>query len=572
MCGILFGLTRDPTVFPEYWESLALANQKRGPDSQSLVTQTLNEVALHWYGAVLHLRGEYNVPQPIVESENVLCWNGEIFNGLEVPVDSNDTEILSKKLNETELNNERVLEVFSQVQGPYGFFYFEKSKEKLWFGRDCLGRRSLLWHLPKHSEDSFVLSSVGPENQCPEGYWEEVPAKGIYCLDMTQGFDHLNFADRLTLHEWHFKEEIEFMRLPYGRINTSLPQTNDLLAIEGEEMPIPSELMTETIQTLIQTLGDSVRRRVVNIPKEGPTAQPRLGILFSGGIDCICLALLADKFLPEDEPIDLLNVAFENPRIQKHANKSNKKTVNEQKAINYDVPDRKTGRQGVEELRNVASNRKWNFVEINIPFEEAMAKRDYILSLMAPLNTVMDLSIAMAFWFASRGVGGIASDPEQPNVLQDYVSPAKVLLLGIGADEQLAGYSRHREHFRHKGWEGLIEEIQFDVDRISTRNLGRDDRIISSHGKEARFPYLDEKLVEFLNSLPIYLKTDMRFERGIGEKLLLRLAAQELGLVNASRFWKRAIQFGARTAKMEDNKEKGNHSLKKEIDLESTNQ
>ncbi|ORX98925.1 hypothetical protein K493DRAFT_329250 [Basidiobolus meristosporus CBS 931.73] len=567
MCGILFGLTSDPAVLPDHWDSLSLANQKRGPDSQALVSETHHKAGLHWYGAVLHLRGEYNVPQPRVETEGVLCWNGEIFDGIEVPVDTNDTELLSKMLNEAELTDERVLQVFSQVRGPYGFFFFERSTERLWFGRDCLGRRSLLWHLPKHSGDAFVLSSVGPEYECPEGYWEEIPAKGIYCLDLSQGFDFEKLADRLTLHEWHFNEA-ELMRIPFGRINTSIPQEDDLLSVgEGTEMPTPSELMKEKVQTLIQTLGDSVRRRVVNIPKEGPVTQPRLGILFSGGIDCICLALLADRFLPQDEPIDLLNVAFENPRIQKHASKPNKKKTSEQAPkANYDVPDRKTGRQGVEELRGVAPHRKWNFVEINIPFEEAMAKKDYILSLMAPLNTVMDLSIAMAFWFASRGIGGVVSDLEHPDVLQEYTSPAKVLLLGIGADEQLAGYSRHRENFRHRGWKGLVEEIQFDVDRISTRNLGRDDRIISSHGKEARFPYLDEKLLGFLNSLPIYMKTDMRFERGIGEKLLLRLAAKELGLVNASRFWKRAIQFGARTAKMEDNKEKGNHSLKKEIE------
>jgi len=52
----------------------------------------------------------------------------------------------------------------------------------------------------------------------------------------------------------------------------------------------------------------------------------------------------------------------------------------------------------------------------------------------------------------------------------------KVLLSGLGADEQLAGYSRHRTTFRLGGWKALENELEMEINRISRRNLGRDDR------------------------------------------------------------------------------------------------
>lgn len=80
------------------------------------------------------------------------------------------------------------------------------------------------------------------------------------------------------------------------------------------------------------------------------------------------------SFIPIDEPIDLLNVAFENPRKLRSPEdrdpsvKKPKKNKNKAQApvpappTPYSVPDRVTGIQATDELRRVCPGRKWNFV------------------------------------------------------------------------------------------------------------------------------------------------------------------------------------------------------------------
>ncbi|EIN13561.1 asparagine synthase [Punctularia strigosozonata HHB-11173 SS5] len=297
--------------------------------------------------------------------------------------------------------------------------------------------------------------------------------------------------------------------------------------------------------------------QVRDIPRHTPSpGDARVAVLFSGGIDSTVLAYFAHQHLPLSEPVDLLNVAFENPRRERarsaKTNKPDRKSnqVDEDvllPAANgggaYMVPDRVTGLTEVEELKRVCPGRTWNFVEINVPFEETQAARSVVEALMWPSRTVMDLSLANALYFASRGVGVVDGRP--------YTSPAKVLLNGFGSDELMGGYGRHRSVFNSGGWPALIAELQLEIDRIPTRNVGRDDRVISAHGKETRHPFLSLSLVSYLAGLPVHLKTDLRAPPGIGDKMLLRLAARKLNLVEVSTRKKKAMQFGTHSARME---------------------
>ncbi|KAI8969063.1 asparagine synthase-domain-containing protein [Mycotypha africana] len=589
MCGILFSVTTpDKPINQDVWNTLQELNTRRGPDAQNLEcvqleTEGSRTLLLRFFSTVLHLRGTEISPQPKYnkDSGNILCWNGEIFGGIEVGQEENDTNVLMNHL-ENAKNEKDILNILQSIEGPFAFVYYRAAMKKIYFGRDCLGRRSLLWH--RSADGHFILSSVCmvPKKDSPEenNAWEEVPANGFYRIDLSNVDPPLELPTvcrlSLSLIPWKYAAE-------------------DLDAKDTESTILPSMSieMEQKVNEFVSVLGDAVKRRVADIPYLNTKGQPRVAILFSGGLDCICLAALADQYLPSLEAIDLLNVAFENPRAEQAKSSAQKQSKSKKKKNNkndhtadslhmdepinniYDTPDRLTGRASVEELRRIAPHRLWNFVEINVPYSEALEYRQRIIDRMYPLDTVMDLSIAMAFWFASRGRGNLSNMhinyknlvkqivPTLIYAVKEYESHSRVLISGLGADEQLGGYSRHREAFRHGGWNRLIEEVQLDIDRISTRNLGRDDRIMSDHGKEVRFPFLSTSVVDWLCRQPIYIKMDLRYNRGLGEKLLLRHVARQLGLINASRNWKRAIQFGAKTAKMtgEARSEKGQHKL-----------
>lgn len=460
-----------------------------------------------------------------------MFYNGELYDDASLQSNVNDGILIFKQLTKiTTINsietNAEIGALLESLTGEWAIVIIDKLLSTLYFGRDCLGRRSLVWNINAMTPPMpLYITSIGIKTLDIE--WEEVPALGYHSLSLT---DH---HYKTILYPW--SPEKQFI------LNTEIPDF--ILTPEYYTRPLFQSYVTECARLL----SLSVEKRLKAIPTRTTSngidelekeKEANVGLLFSGGLDCMILAYYTHIHTPKHLSIDLLTVAFS----------GDNRSVDE-------CPDRITAKQGVEELRRVTNGeRVWRMIMVDVSIEESKLEGERVEEVMLPSKSVMDKSIAIAFWFAARGKGYADNDEENKRCI---TSGVKVLLSGLGADEQTGGYGRHQGYFQRNGWGGLISELQKDVSRLPTRNLGRDDRIVADHGREVRFPYLDEELVRFLSGLKVHDKCNVEWEKGVGDKIILRHVAKRLGLLKSSGEPKRAVQFGARSAKITGKKEKG---------------
>lgn len=665
MCGIGWILLRkDESETLTFIEQLASTLSRRGPDLLSSpynidISELSNNYMCSMICSVLHMRGSEAMPQPIIrycgENLYVLGWNGECYDGpCDAMTNQSDTlvifDLLRNAIRDSEGNEDNILDsiasAIGRVKGEYAFIFHHRSgssAHRVYFGRDYLGRRSLLVH---HNFDSgnLVLTSCQPEKKGlkvegniidPEdrSFLEVLPGR-LYCLDVAT----MNITDCPIKK---LANEVNCNDLTEEASSTSrFPCTTPTSNWQDDNV---SPSMAKAALELHQKLDAAVRRRVLSVPTEAGSIS-LLGVLFSGGLDSVVLAALANNHVPSDEPIELINVSFS-------ATPLNGKPLSTYSVENS--PDRLAALLSYQELQQRFPLRVWRLIAVDVGFDEVLMHESKICSLISPLDSQMDFNIGAAMWFASRSRGWVVDDaamhefkssamlrfaqdastpkhvktmcsregcdkqalnecvfracrlcckfyqkpinqflgagakvctahnttkkskaknkkhsipgksasmrteevPEESGEATKqpmYDSCVKALLLGIGADEQMAGYGRHRSVYGRGGYAALQVELQMEKRRIWTRNLGRDDRCVSDNGKEARFPFLDEEVVEFLDNLPITDICDMDRVQGEGDKMILRLVAKLIGVHVCSTLVKRAIQFGSRIAKASD--------------------
>lgn len=207
MCGIFFSISQGDRLTPD--EEFLDTIGKRGPDSIGTrsLTVTIQPITsantlaqrrlLTFVLTVLSLRGDSITNQPLEDPDtgSLLCWNGEAWKIDNALVQGNDAKAVFHLLLQAShscstypqdgsssphegLRN--AVQAIGSITGPYAFVFYDAQSRQIFYGRDALGRRSLV--TKRHGAESLAISSVPDATELVG--WEEVEADGVYMLDL----------------------------------------------------------------------------------------------------------------------------------------------------------------------------------------------------------------------------------------------------------------------------------------------------------------------------------------------------------------------------------------------------
>jgi asparagine synthase (glutamine-hydrolysing) len=515
MCGFAGFLstprgTRSPAERAAILRAMSRQLARRGPDDETFFDDGALALAFRRL-AIVDVGGGR---QPIwnEDGSRFVAVNGEIYNHRELRrglrdghrfTTASDAEVV------LHLFEEHGPELLPRLNGMFAIVLWDSREQRLTLARDRLGIKPLyVAHMPAGLLFASELKALLVHPDCPtELEWNDVD---------------LSYVDGPTYFPSTPGRQPTYVRgvelLPGGTYVTAeagrASATRRWWSLEpafGRSLHEPVRPSAEYVDGYAELVADSVRTHLMS--------DVGVGALLSGGLDSSLVVALAARATPV------------------HC---------------YTFLQRTTIVSGdAERARGLARR-------LDLPFHPVEFGDDVLDALDFSLETfeyfvwMMDGPKLDPDWFFKHELHRYAKT----------VTPAvKVMLLGQGADEFAGGYSRpnglalpwrghlerrrrelHKMRMRALGVPRGVEEcfrahepcgdVQHEdareaLEHLQSHNLWHEDRTSSSQGLEARVPFLDHRLVEYLAAIPPALHAELFLDKAIVRRVAQRLLPDE---------------------------------------------
>ena len=287
MCGIS-GYVGHNKFFPNKKKINSCLNlmKKRGPDSQKkkfFFFKKLNSLFCASRLSIIDIKDRSN--QPIEDEKGILCFNGEIYNYIEIKKGllkqkikfktTSDTEVLLKYL------NFYGIEKINNLHGMWSFAYFSKVQNKIYICRDRFGEKPIFFSLNKKKRFLLFGSNIN--------YIRKLSKFGFE-LDKKKLYEYLRYGFRSVFsNENTFFKGIKYIKQgTYLQIDENFNVKNKSYFIKNTFSPTKNNF---------SKVKKNLKKKISEVFKRSFRSDVPIAFLLSGGVDSSIISFFANQKL-----------------------------------------------------------------------------------------------------------------------------------------------------------------------------------------------------------------------------------------------------------------------------------
>ena len=298
MCGIA-GIIGKKPINPLAIEEMNRVQAHRGPDDSGVWTSDNKNITLgHRRLSIIDVTNAGH--QPMVNNNQVITYNGEIYNYLEIANKlkklgvelhtASDTEVLLKAYQQWGE------EALNQLNGMFAFAIYDAQKQKLFCARDRFGEKPFIFH---NTNEMFVFASEYKALFALDGISTKYDEARLmrFLYHPTQGLDddlQTCFNEIKQLPPGHsLTLDVRTLQIKIKRYWDIEPNEQFAKMTEREAQSYFRELLTEAIKIRMRS----------DVP---------LGSCLSGGLDSSAIVCIARGILGPNKAYNVFTGRFPN--------------------------------------------------------------------------------------------------------------------------------------------------------------------------------------------------------------------------------------------------------------------